>query len=631
MPTQEELLNRIRDLEREVKQLNSQIKRQKYGLTWLDVPEAFDTESENKIPILEEVPELAIHHDDGKPTHILIEGDNYHALTCLNYTHKGKIDVIYIDPPYNTGKDGFTYRDERFLNEYPDGVALAKKHPLRHSSWYSFLSKRLRLAFTLLKESGIILISLDDHEQAAATLLCNQIFGEENKIAVLPTIMNLKGNQDEFGFAGTHEYTLVYAKNKQTAKIGMLALDEEETDKWEKDDIGYYKKGATLKSTGVNAPREKRPNLFYPILISLPDKRVSTITQAEYLRIYNKQNKVFDDAYLKILKWNYESNGYAFLLPITNGKEMSWRWQWATVREKSEDIIVVGDKFEFSLYKKQRPEFGDLPSKKPKSILYKPEYSSGNGTLQLVNIFGSKVFDNPKPIELLKDLLFITTDEKSIVLDFFAGSGTTCHALMEINKQFGGQRQCIMVQKPEPTYVLVNGVKHAAPFAKNAFEAGFHKITDITYERNKRVMNGYTDSKGNDVVGLGHSLKYYRTAFVGKHQPQDAMDEDRIALSQKAGCLLALAENTLDETECNDFYQFYSDRRGRHTAIYFQEDLSRYGGFLQKVEKLKGHVVVYVFSFGTAEEFRVDYDMMGNVELKAIPQPILDIYKSLKQ
>lgn len=108
MPTQEELLNRIRDLEREVKQLNSQIKRQKYGLTWLDVPEAFDTESENKIPILEEVPELAIHHDDGKPTHILIEGDNYHALTCLNYTHKGKIDVIYIDPPYNTGSDGFT-------------------------------------------------------------------------------------------------------------------------------------------------------------------------------------------------------------------------------------------------------------------------------------------------------------------------------------------------------------------------------------------------------------------------------------------------------------------------------------------------------------------------------------------
>ena len=112
--TQEELNGKIRELQKEVDRLNAQLKEKRFGLTWIDVPEAFERESENKIPVLEEVPELAIHNDDGKPTHILIEGDNYHALTCLNYTHHGKIDIIYIDPPYNTGSDGFTYKDKRF-------------------------------------------------------------------------------------------------------------------------------------------------------------------------------------------------------------------------------------------------------------------------------------------------------------------------------------------------------------------------------------------------------------------------------------------------------------------------------------------------------------------------------------
>lgn len=180
MPTQEELLKQIRDLKKEVAHLNSQIKQQHYGLTWLDAPEAFDRESENSIPILEEVSELAINNNDGKPTHILIEGDNYHALTCLNYTHKGKIDVIYIDPPYNTGKDGFTYRDSRFLKEYPDGGKVPLNHPLRHSYWLSFMNKRLRLAKELLSENGLIFISIDDHEQANLKLVCDNIFGQEN-------------------------------------------------------------------------------------------------------------------------------------------------------------------------------------------------------------------------------------------------------------------------------------------------------------------------------------------------------------------------------------------------------------------------------------------------------------------
>ncbi|MBR2200416.1 MAG: site-specific DNA-methyltransferase, partial [Bacteroidales bacterium] len=140
--TENEYQQRIVQLEREVADLKAKLtakqKATRYGLVWEDVPEAFEHEAENKIPILEEVKDKAIKNDDGKPTHILIEGDNYHALQCLNYTHRGKVDVIYIDPPYNTGSDGFTYKDKRFLKEFPDGTSVPKDHPLRHSYWLSF-------------------------------------------------------------------------------------------------------------------------------------------------------------------------------------------------------------------------------------------------------------------------------------------------------------------------------------------------------------------------------------------------------------------------------------------------------------------------------------------------------------
>ena len=180
--TQEELAIKVRELQKEVERLNAQLKEKRFGLTWIDVPEAFEQESENKIPVLEEVPELAIHNKDGKPTHILIEGDNYHALSCLNYTHRKKVDVIYFDPPYNTGSDGFSYKDKRFLEEYPDGTPIPKNHPLRHSAWLSFMEKRIRLAHQLLKDDGVMLVSINEDEQANLKLLLDQIMGASNYI-----------------------------------------------------------------------------------------------------------------------------------------------------------------------------------------------------------------------------------------------------------------------------------------------------------------------------------------------------------------------------------------------------------------------------------------------------------------
>ena len=184
-------------------------------MTWLDVPEAFETESENKIPILEEVKEKAIDNGGETTPHIIIEGDNYHALSCLNYTHRGKIDVIYIDPPYNTGSDGFAYKDKRILTKYPDGSPVPTDHPLRHSYWLSFMSKRLELAKNLLKDDGVIFISINEDEYAQLKLLCDKIFSEKNYI----TTFTIKVRHEDRILKGdkpiheTTEFLLMYQKS----------------------------------------------------------------------------------------------------------------------------------------------------------------------------------------------------------------------------------------------------------------------------------------------------------------------------------------------------------------------------------------------------------------------------------
>lgn len=343
---------------------------------------------------------------------LIIKGNNLLALHTLKEEFAGKVKLIYIDPPYYFSKssknvDSFTYNSSFKL-----------------STWLVFLRNRLIEAKQMLSESGVIFISIDDGGQAHLKLILDEIFGTENFIANLPTIMNLKGNNDEFAFAGTHEYTIVYAKNKTKSVFYEFPVDAEGMLKdWDEDEIGFYKKGANLKSTGANAPREKRPNLFYPIFID-ENKNV-------YVTDDNKKKNIND----------------VELLPITDGVEMSWRWQKKKVRNEPYNIIVSGENGSFSIYKKQRPELGELPSKKPKTIFYKPEYSSGNGTAQIKELFGEKVFSNPKPLELIKDFVLIGSAQDDIVLDFHAGSGTTAHAVLQLNREDGGERQFIICEQ----------------------------------------------------------------------------------------------------------------------------------------------------------------------------------------
>jgi adenine-specific DNA-methyltransferase len=286
------------------------------------------------------------------------------VLKHLSNAYYEKIKMIYIDPPYNTGSDGFVYADNRKFtkDELQELAGISEERSKRildftqsnsnsHSAWLTFMYPRLYISKQLLKDDGVIFISIDDNEVAQLRLLMDEVFGEDNFVAQLPTVMNLKGNNDEYGFAGTHEYTMVYVKNKDIALLNQFSINEEELEDWQEDEKGFFKQGANLKATGGNAPREKRPNLYFPIFID--DSNTVYVT--------------LDDD--KPKKYTGE---LVTLYPITKEKEMSWRWSKNKFIKDIDDVIVSRNGA-IGIYKKQRPALGNLPSKKPKTIFYKPK------------------------------------------------------------------------------------------------------------------------------------------------------------------------------------------------------------------------------------------------------------------
>jgi len=398
---------------------------------------------------------------------LLIKSENFQALNLLLERYKGQVKCIYIDPPYNTGNDEFIYKDS-----------------YQHSSWLTMMENRLALASLLMNEEGNIFVSIDENEQFTLKHLLGAVFVEQNVIATVPVITNLKGNQDQFAFAGTHEYVEVAVRNREKARFGLLPLrDEDEMEEWEEDEYGYFKRGANLKATGVNAPRSKRPNLFYPIYI----------TEDNDIALQRTSSKDIE------------------LLPITNGQEMSWRWSKDKLMSEKHNIIVVREGNEISLYKKQRPQMGEVPSKKPKSVFYRPEYSSGNGTAQINNLFGDKVYLYPKPVDLIIDFL-LAGDADELILDFFAGSGTTAHAVINLNREDGGRRKYILVEMGDYFETVL-----------------LKRIKKVVYSDN------WKDGKPQKGKGISHFFKYlyleqYENTLNNLELPRER--EGQLALEQ---------------------------------------------------------------------------------------------------
>ena len=552
--TKEQLIDKIKLLE-----------KQRYGLVWEDKPEEIADQCERELPVLAEDKTKEIIKDPTKPTNFIFEGDNYHTLYTLNFTHKRKIDTIYIDPPYNTGNKSWRYN-----NDYID-----KEDRFRHSKWLSFMSKRLRLARRLLKETGIIICAIDDYEFASLKLLFDEIYGEQNRLGTLVVVHNPRGRNDDKFFASQHEYVLVYAKNSEKAIVHHFALNENDKDQYKKaDDISPYAETSFIR-TGNNSKRTERPNLYYPIY-------------------YNEKSNE-----LSLTK----TNGWEELLPLNNdGEEKTWRWGKETFLElQATELFVKKVKGNNKIFKKRR--LTDNTGKKPKSVWYDSKYdASSNGIMLLQKLLGKdNTFNYPKSLYAVKDILEITTDRNSLILDFFAGSGTTGQAVLELNLQDKGFRQFILCTNNE------NQI-----------------CEEVTYPRIKKVIEGYGDKKG-----MPANVKYFKTDYV----PYVLTDNDKRTLVSKSTELLCIAENTFEVVKQNKKkmdYAIFKNTKQFTAIIYDEDSIENCCDELIKINP-KNKVVIYVFSYDHTYD-ELDFETLNfNFDVKPIPEAILNVYRKISK
>ncbi|MCR4773083.1 MAG: site-specific DNA-methyltransferase [Prevotella sp.] len=526
------------------------INTKKYGLVWEDKPEEAEERLQDELPVLEEVKERALLSDNSAaPNHILIEGDNLHALTALSYTHAGKIDVIYIDPPYNTGNKDFIYNDK-----YVDS-----EDEFRHSKWLSFMSRRLKIAKKLLSEKGVMFISIDDNEQANLKLMCDEIFGENNFIANFIWKSKSGGANDASSVATDHEYLLLYANNKQNVSIFNDIYATVTTSYNREDEKGKY-----------SLDRLDKQNLGYLESLDFP-------IEGPDGQIYVVEHK------------------------DPNNKKARWRWGKDTVNERYDELVF---KFPYVYTKNYQKKGGQ----KPRTVLFDERFGrTRTGSTELKKIIGNQnIFSYPKPSVLLKFLLSISANKKYTILDFFAGSGTTLHATMQLNNEDGGRRQCILVTNNE----------------NNICE-------DVTYERNKRVINGYTTPKGEQVEGLhDNNLRYYKTNFVGRKHTNRNMRK----LMEASTDMLCIKNDVYKKQDKfggrklnKNVVRFFDDGKTPMLIIYNELAVEKIVDVLITMQ-VERKIKVYVFS---NSRYAYDDDFMevaDKVELCALPDAIYRAY-----
>ena len=556
-----------------------------YGLVWEDKPEVVEERLRDELPILTEVPERAIISEDkDAPNHILIEGDNLEALATLAYTHEGKIDVIYIDPPYNTGNKDFIYNDS-----YVD-----KEDSYRHSKWLSFMSRRLKIAKKLLSDRGVIFISIDDNEQANLKLLMDDtnFFGEKNFIAILPRITKASGKTTD-KIAQNHDYILLYAKDSSKCTITGLPHDDEgykNVDEFYKE-RGKFKLNQTLDydslsySDSLDYPIKIGNDIFYPggNYENFKKRKSGNHKRADWAWRWSKD--LFDFGY---------NNGFIVVKSGKNGKRIYTKTYQKVNIEKINNSYKIVEKDRL---------------KPIQSIqLIDNRFSNDNAKKELQNILGESLFDYPKPTSIMHYLLQAIPNCE-YVLDFFAGSGTTLHATMQLNAEDGGHRQCILVTNNE----------------NNICE-------EVTYERNRRVIQGYTNAKGEEVAGLTkNNLRYYRTGFVGRSRSMQNMRK----LVNLATDMLCIKEDLYTEQKtfgdhktCKGIFRYFDDGKKQMLIIYREEAIDELIDIIYDMD-ISQPIKVYVFS-PSEDPWEGSFDDVSDkVELCALPQAIYNTYRRI--
>ena len=421
---------------------------------------------------------------------LYIEGDNLEVLKLLQKSYVNQIKMIYIDPPYNTGND-FVYKDNFADNiaNYKEITGQATKSNVEssgryHTNWLNMMYPRLKLARNLLKSEGIIFISIDHNELNNLIKICDEIFGETNRLGIISTVNNLKGRSDDNFFATCNEFLLVYAKNRAVANINGFKLEDEEleNDYDKQDEISFYKL-IGFRKTGTGWERHNRPFMFYPVLYK--DDEFSTIPDAEFSLIYNVKTNTFDENFISLITTKYTNAGYNVIWPTNeNGDYGRWRWGRETFYEQKDYNLEINNAGTLCTKMRATLEDGSIRVKTAKTLWYKPEYDTGSSAKILKNLFqnSSDIFDNPKSPIYIKDMLKIITKDNDIILDFFSGSATTAHAVMQLNAEDGGNRKYILVQLPEVT-----------EDDSEARKAGFETICDIGEERIRRAGQKISD------------------------------------------------------------------------------------------------------------------------------------------
>lgn len=596
-----------------IKELEKFDKRKKFGLLW-DTdkePEKVVLECQFKLPILKNEDSGNIITDKTKKNHIIINGENYEALSVLNYTHKEKIDIIYIDPPYNTGNDEFKYND-KFVRE-DDGY--------RHSKWLNFMYNRLKLAKNLLKDTGVIIIHIDEHELDRLYLLLTRfIFGENNDLGrIIWDKRNPKG--DSKGVSILHETILCFAKNRE------LFLKQKGTFKRRKPNaVKILKKAKQLYSKiGKSEIPEDIKNAIKPYNF---EKQFIKQLKVKYdLDLINKEFKNWmkgqnftggEKAYKHIdrngdvfrpvsMAWpnkNRAPDDYFIPLihPITKKPcpvpGRGWRNPPETMEKLRQKGLIIFGKDE--KVQPQRKYFlkENLYENVPSIFSYA---SSDDDFFSEIGI----EFPYAKPIEVAKYLLSSIHPNPEIILDFFAGSGTALHAVLEINKDKEEKIQCILVTNDE------------------------NKVcSEICVPRTKKILEGYKDSKGNVVKGIKENLRYLKTEYIDIDHISNISDDEKILLTHQAGEMIAFKESTFSELENTEYWQIFTDNNGKITAIYFEEDKSKLKDLVKKLGDMKKDVVLYVFSWGK-NEYKNEFVEYENIIVEDIPEPIIEVYREI--
>ncbi|MBO5138113.1 MAG: site-specific DNA-methyltransferase [Bacilli bacterium] len=571
--TKEELIDYINNL--------SEDESGKFGLRWDKEknPEQIVVDCDKYLPILTEDNSFSI--DMGGIDNILIEGDNFHALTALNYTHETSVDMIYIDPPYNTGHEDFKYNDKYV--EIEDGY--------RHSKWLNFMEKRLKLAKNLLKDDGIICISIDDNELYQLKLLCDKWFDESNFIAnlVIETangVFGTRASQTKKTFVKVKDYVLVYAKNKNSIERDFQPL---------------------YMST-------KEPfDTHYSIML---DDNLNRISFVEFLRNDKKISKIFKKYDLKISMDNisklmqidsefnriiiedlskkvYQDVSFSLNLPEDVEKRISLG---ETVRYNNYIVFKTrdgqGTVRQYISFYDSLNSTDEYISEYKKTVAIGDLWKNFDFDMKNVSKEGGVDFKNgKKPVRLIRQLIKWNNVKDAVVLDFFAGSGTTGQAVIEQNMQDGGTRKFILCTNNE----------------NNICE-------EVTYPRLKNVISD------------GESLRYYKTEFIENSNNRDQLYFD---LTEKCIPMLCIKESTFVEYKITSEYMIYRNQDStNYTCVYYDLFGNCYDEFITELEHIKEDKSLYIFSL---DQYVYDDSLnrIKNYKIEAIPYKIIELYRKL--